>query len=387
MAKRQKYSDDYLVDEIKRFYEENGTVPRCVDFDGSKDYVSSKTIRKRFGTWNTAIAKAGLLPNTYTDIKPESVKSEAIRFYKDNHRSPYNYELSYSKGVIYNLFGNWNDFLRECNLPLNQRDRVEWDKEYGIGKIREFYNNYNRIPTATDLHKYGIHRHWLAGTFGSVRNALIESGLCTEKDLPTKEERLSNSLKYIRRFHKEYNRTPTVDEYNHEAKRNNQIIWSRNLVERLGKRFSEICINIIGDSISYDDSGIGRYSIDKNGELCRSYKEKMISNLLIDNNIKFKKEVKYTDINQDIKEGYVMDWYLVEYNVCVELFGMYQESAKRKDKIAYEYKVRTERKIDLCKEYDLNLISVFKRDKSEDIVSKFNEYGVGIQMTRDFVYL
>lgn len=384
---RLKYSDEDLINEIKRYYDEYGKVPTCNEIDKNAYFVNSNVIRNRFGSWNRAIQMAGFQVNIHKNINKEDVKREAIEFYHKNQRSPFYYELSFSKTAVNRLFGSWNDLLRECNLPLNQRDRLAWDKKYGIEKIREYYAENNKIPTATDLNKYGIHRKWLSGTFGSVQNALIESGLCNENDFPSKEERIARSMDFISSFYKSNGRPPSVAEYNFEAKKNKKIIWRRNLSNITGKKFSEICTSVIDDKVEYNKLGIGRYSIDKNGEFCRSYKEKMISNWLIDNKIDFRKEVKYSDIDPNIKEGYIMDWYLVKDRIVVELFGMYQNNYTPKDKIGYEYMLRTNSKINLCQERGIKLIPIFKQDKPRDILKKFQDSSVNIELTGDFLLM
>jgi hypothetical protein len=62
----------------------------------------------------------------------------------------------------------------------------------------------------------------------------------------------------------------------------------------------------------------------KNGDICLSLQEKVITDLLIDNSIPFEKEVYYKDITDDIRCGMKRcDWLI--HDVIVEYFGMMEK--------------------------------------------------------------
>lgn len=55
----QKYSDEELLDAVRRLSGELGRVPTMVDIDSrGGEYPMSLTITKRFGSWSTAIELA-----------------------------------------------------------------------------------------------------------------------------------------------------------------------------------------------------------------------------------------------------------------------------------------------------------------------------------------
>ncbi len=111
---------------------------------------------------------------------------------------------------------------------------------------------------------------------------------------------------------------------------------------------------------------IGRYGTlcySKNGDRCLSIREQTITNFFIDNNIKYKKEKLYNSIIQNLKESIRMDWFLVEYDVIVEYFGL-------NNKI---YNEKTKKKLDICKENKLKIISLFEKD-IDKLEKVFNDF-------------
>lgn len=111
---------------------------------------------------------------------------------------------------------------------------------------------------------------------------------------------------------------------------------------------------------------VGRYGTlcySKNGDRCLSTREQTITNFFIDNNIKYKKEKLYNSIVDNLKENIRMDWYLLDYSVIVEYFGL-------NNKI---YNEKTNKKINICKENELKIISLFEKDinKLEKIFDVF----------------
>ncbi len=57
-----RYTDEELLELLRNFYRKFKRVPTAEDTRKIKDYTaSSYTYQKRFGTWNNAIKKAGLV--------------------------------------------------------------------------------------------------------------------------------------------------------------------------------------------------------------------------------------------------------------------------------------------------------------------------------------
>lgn len=54
-----RYTDNELINYIKKFYIENGKPPSITDFNGNLNYPSHQTFVYRFGTWNNVLKLAG----------------------------------------------------------------------------------------------------------------------------------------------------------------------------------------------------------------------------------------------------------------------------------------------------------------------------------------
>lgn len=111
----------------------------------------------------------------------------------------------------------------------------------------------------------------------------------------------------------------------------------------------------------------------KNGDICLSKKEKEITDLLIDNNIYYEKEVLYKDIlKDDSLKNIRCDWF-VNNEIVVEYFGMPEKEC---------YKERMGEKISLCKERGLKLIQLENNDLKNNfkgLINKFKEHGIEIK--------
>ena len=104
----------------------------------------------------------------------------------------------------------------------------------------------------------------------------------------------------------------------------------------------------------------------KDGQtLCLSNAELIVTNFLIDNNIKFEKEKEYSQIfNQDL--GRIRcDWYLKDYDVIVEYFGFPEKEDYRNVMI---------RKENICKENHKELIGLFGRMTNKILQENFNKF-------------
>ncbi len=59
-----RYTDNQLINFIKKFYEENGKSPAVTDFVGNPDYPSHQTFTYRFKSWSNVLKLAGLDADT-----------------------------------------------------------------------------------------------------------------------------------------------------------------------------------------------------------------------------------------------------------------------------------------------------------------------------------
>ncbi|MBA3914891.1 MAG: hypothetical protein H0X25_13800, partial [Acidobacteriales bacterium] len=80
----QKYNDQFLLSELKRFERENKRSPMAKDFKGNPDWPDPLTFIRYFGGWSRAIEAAGLKPNfaPYTRKKYLTVEERFALHYE-----------------------------------------------------------------------------------------------------------------------------------------------------------------------------------------------------------------------------------------------------------------------------------------------------------------
>jgi hypothetical protein len=146
-------------------------------------------------------------------------------------------------------------------------------------------------------------------------------------------------------------------------------------------------IKIIWDilDIEYDreslsnNFGMGLVCFDKNGDICRSEPEMIISNFLIDLRLKFIKEYPYNKCIPNFKKKYKFDWFLSEFNIAIEYFGLFSEQSLDENNFIGRYSRRVLKKIDVCEKHKLKLIDLYSEDMKnieEILLKRLMRYGV-----------
>jgi len=78
----KKYTDEFLISELNRYYMQFQKVPTTTDFDNAKGYPSTTACKSHFKTWNEALQAAGLICNKVYKYSDEFLISELHRFYE-----------------------------------------------------------------------------------------------------------------------------------------------------------------------------------------------------------------------------------------------------------------------------------------------------------------
>lgn len=172
----QNYTNEYLISELQRYVTVNGVVPSAPNMTRSSGFPASSVYVKRFGTWNNALISAGLPIFGYTD---DFLIAEIHRFLLENSRPPTYNDMTNDKGypsaAVYDShFGLWSKALEIAGI-----DKIEHIKETLIKDLYKFYINKGSTPITTDA----CNNNGLASTetyiryFGSWNNALIAANI------------------------------------------------------------------------------------------------------------------------------------------------------------------------------------------------------------------
>jgi len=465
-------SDEFLISELKRFYNTYNKVPTCCDFDENKEFPSLKVYQNHFGSWNNALREAGMDINLqFNNYTKEDMIRIGLDYYNTTGNIPILDKIGFTYSVIKKHWDNWNDYLSDINLKSNKVNK--YPREELLDKLVEFYNLLGRKPKRQDF----VNNNWypceatFSREFGNLINACVVAGLI-EKPL-TFKERIEISIEQLKNLADKLNKCPTVDEYDLI---NIKGFCRRELEKKLGLKYNDICkryipqfpvnvdhditqeeiikeitniYNLLGrppmflelkdyncgfsqsifyskfggaynhfikslgwtptgtDTIkrteeemlddfynyfielnripnfndldnnkniasgstyikyfgSFDNVckllnidynsyvGWGKFCHDILGNLCKSYLEADISNYFINNNIKFDKEPKYSEIIPNCKKKFDWKIYIGDQVYYCEFFGMYNRNSK--GKILKKYRERTKYKIKLLYKYNI----------------------------------
>jgi len=182
------YTDKELLDYLKHFKNENGRSPGQKDFENNPEYPNYGVYRKRFGSWNNALALVELDINKggkkYVD---EELLDYLKQFHQENGRIPMTTDFEnnpeYPNYSIYRKrFGSWNNALILTGLGIRKKDK--YTNEELLDYLKQFYQENERVPIARDFEYNPEHPNVMTyiKRFGSWNNALK----LVEMDLDTR---------------------------------------------------------------------------------------------------------------------------------------------------------------------------------------------------------
>lgn len=117
-----KYTDEFLISELKRYYEEFGEVPKRDNFDKNSNYPSPAPYRNYFGSWSNALKEAGFKTKKLSN---EFLISELHRYNEEFGEIPTKDKIiansEYPVATPFQrAFGSWNNALIAAGFSLNQ---------------------------------------------------------------------------------------------------------------------------------------------------------------------------------------------------------------------------------------------------------------------------
>jgi hypothetical protein len=208
----KKYTEEFLLDELRRFYRENGRVPKQRDFCSKNGYVSSRTYCEYFGSWNAALEKSRLQLNRFVGYTDEFLIAELHRFVKENHRNPIHDDFmnnpEYPSAPTYVVhFGSWNASLERAGLNLNRC--YNRDPDFLISELYRFIEENGRSPCCRDMNNENGYPcvNLYVDVFGGWNESLQKAGIdvYTGK-IYTKDVLISELLRFV----DEFDRVPTT---------------------------------------------------------------------------------------------------------------------------------------------------------------------------------
>jgi hypothetical protein len=149
---RKRYSDDQILDELRRSAERLGRSPTMREFAADPETtVHPQTVIEHFGSWNNAKREAGLVPRRF------ATRDELVQLLRDLGaelgRPPTAKDIDARKGAMpskslyWHTFGSLTTALREAgfDVPVGE-ERLERAVDQGVALARSL----GRLPKFAD---------------------------------------------------------------------------------------------------------------------------------------------------------------------------------------------------------------------------------------------
>lgn len=214
------YSDEELIEEIKKASQDLGRVPNSKDFEKRKPNAS--TIRIRFGSWENALKEAGLKKDRQKvkDYTREELIKSLQKYYNEFNKVPTTRDLKNNSDyptceTFRNHFGSHKNALIEAGLYDLRKDkglfeRHKYSKEEVITLVKSFISKYNRLPICEDFNtnKELPASSIILNIFGNLNELILLLGyepINNSLIIRTDEEMISA----LQKLYLELGRTPT----------------------------------------------------------------------------------------------------------------------------------------------------------------------------------
>jgi len=122
--RNKKYTDEFLISELYRFYENTGRVPTSRDFINQKEYPCYNIYKITFKSWKNALTIAGfhVYGSLYTE---EELINELWTFYNKTHRTPRLSDFIKNDEYIscahfIKVFNTWDNTLKSAGFKVNR---------------------------------------------------------------------------------------------------------------------------------------------------------------------------------------------------------------------------------------------------------------------------
>jgi len=176
------YTEEELLNELKRLRDELGKTPEAQDMTDLGKY-GENTYLRRFGSWNDGLREAGMEINRGYNIPKEKLLVELERVSEKYcagntpSSSVMRKEGKYSEAVYEDRFESWNNALEAANFePIIYQNFSKEELLEDLERVsEEHFDGY--APTNESIIEYGKYgkisytRH-----FGTWNNALEEAG-------------------------------------------------------------------------------------------------------------------------------------------------------------------------------------------------------------------
>lgn len=209
--KEMGVSEEKLIGELTRLRDELGRPPKAEEVSRRGSY-SIGTFERRFGSWNTALERAGFDLHNRTNIPQDELLDELTRLRDALGRTPTSMDMEsrgrFGHATYTSAFGSWNDAIREANLAVHVRSDIP-ESEL-LDELNSLRDDLGRAPKRREMDQEGqFDSSTYSHRFGTWNNALRAADIPPSTMINIPEAELKDE---IRRLADELNRPPTRDE-------------------------------------------------------------------------------------------------------------------------------------------------------------------------------
>ena len=118
----QRYSNEDMLEQLRDHYKRNSKITRS-SFAKDKAVCSSSIVYMRFGSWNNALLKSGIMNNLTKESIIGNLKSHYLKNRKITKKS-FDLDKTVCPAKIVELkFGSWVEGLKAANLSEKNAKR------------------------------------------------------------------------------------------------------------------------------------------------------------------------------------------------------------------------------------------------------------------------
>ena len=164
-----------LIEDLQQFAADCGETPSAPQMDADGPHAAA-TYFDRFGSWNAALEGAELTPIRQARVSDTDLLTALTELVETLERPPATQEMAdqgaYHPATYHSRFGSWNDALAEAGLGT--RDTYsQISDEALINELHRLQTLFDRRPTTTDMADSGAYSSMTyRRRFGSWREAL-----------------------------------------------------------------------------------------------------------------------------------------------------------------------------------------------------------------------
>jgi hypothetical protein len=150
-----QFSEDELIDALKRLAEQLGRTPRARDADAHPNVATRRTYITRFGSWRNALEAAGIpLDPRSTGYDRETLLAHLRDLAKDLERTPTLGDLKAVDGpcgaTYESHFGSWTAALSAAGLEPGPRSK-RYSRDELLSVLQELAAKLGHAPSMAEL--------------------------------------------------------------------------------------------------------------------------------------------------------------------------------------------------------------------------------------------